>query len=122
MSGHGRVVAVGLKQSLSLGLVLGMIGCTVPHSDNASQVYAARCASCHGVSGMGDGPVARKLPDAPTRFADTAWKNSVDPAYVKNVIAKGGSGVGISPLMPSNSDLSGNELILDELATFVLQL
>lgn len=101
---------------------LCLVGCRAPVAHSGQSIYAARCAACHGEKGNGDGPVARHLPDAPTRFSDPAWRTSVDKAYVKAVIAYGGSHVGISPLMPSSSDLKGNEPLMNELVGFVLQL
>lgn len=101
---------------------LSLAACTAPVAETGQAAYAARCATCHGDKGNGDGPVARQLPDAPTRFADPAWRKSVDRAYVEAVITYGGSHVGISPLMPSNSDLAGNEPLMNELVGFVLQL
>jgi high-affinity iron transporter len=36
----------------------------------AAELYAARCATCHGGDGRGDGPAARGLDPAPTNFQD----------------------------------------------------
>ena len=36
----------------------------------AAELYAARCAACHGGEGNGDGPAARGLDPAPTDFHD----------------------------------------------------
>ncbi len=38
----------------------------------AGELYGARCATCHGAEGRGDGPAARGLDPAPTDFHDHA--------------------------------------------------
>jgi len=99
-----------------------LAGCQAPVHDTAEATYLARCAPCHGEGGGGDGWLARKLPDSPTRFSNPEWRRSVDPVYVSRVIALGGSHVGISPLMPSSADIASNDRLLAELTEFVLEL
>ena len=121
MSGGYRTRVSFLKVWLALGATF-LVACQAPIADTGKALYAARCAACHGDTGHGDGPVARKLPDSPTRFSDPAWRKSVNQAYVREVITYGGSHMGISPLMPSSKDIGGNEPLMNELIAFVLQL
>ena len=44
-------------------------------------IYTAKCATCHGDSGAGDGPAARGLPVKPASFSDRAMVSSMTPAY-----------------------------------------
>jgi mono/diheme cytochrome c family protein len=53
-------------------------------------VYVARCVSCHGETGRGDGPIARQLP--PPRvgdLTDAEWKHGDRPEQVRAVVAQG---------------------------------
>lgn len=108
--------------STSLLIWMLAVGCQAPVLSTGQAIYVARCASCHGVNGEGDGPVARKLPDMPTRFANPMWRRSVDRSYVRRVITFGGSHVGISPLMPSGADIASDEQLMNALIEFVLEL
>ena len=42
---------------------------------SGEQVYLAYCASCHGVKGLGDGPVAASLKNAVPNLATLAQRN-----------------------------------------------
>ena len=42
---------------------------------NGKQMYAAYCASCHGLSGLGNGPAAPALKAAPTNLTELAKSN-----------------------------------------------
>ena len=80
-------------------------------------IYQSRCAACHGGSGRGDGVVASGLKPAPRNFSDHAWRGSRTTTELRRVIREGGPALGMSPLMPANSDLSDAEL--DALANCV---
>ncbi|MEZ4321177.1 MAG: cytochrome c [Myxococcota bacterium] len=55
-------------------------------------IYAAKCQTCHGATGKGDGPAARALPKPPADFSDPAyWKRS-DEEMVRGVILAGKPG------------------------------
>jgi cytochrome c oxidase cbb3-type subunit 3 len=54
------------------------------------EVYLARCASCHGESGRGDGPIARGLAGPPVgNLTDAHWKHGDSPDQVLAVVAQG---------------------------------
>jgi mono/diheme cytochrome c family protein len=53
-------------------------------------VYLARCVSCHGETGRGDGPIAGQLPPPPVGdLADAEWKHGDRPDQVRAVVAQG---------------------------------
>lgn len=54
------------------------------------EVYLARCVTCHGPSGKGDGPIAKDLPGPrPRNFTEATWKHGDRPEQVREVIARG---------------------------------
>jgi high-affinity iron transporter len=84
--------AVALLLSLCAG------ACAGPSTDSAAQdiergraLYAANgCGTCHGLTGRGDGPIAKTLSPPPRDFRDAeAFKNGTDVASVANTIATG---------------------------------
>jgi len=72
------------------------------------ELYDTRCASCHGATGLGDGPVGVALPPEmkPRNLKDSKMKFAVDDAKFKELLKKGGAAVGLNPLMPAQVDLS----------------
>lgn len=85
----------------------------------ARTIFSTRCAACHGPDGKGDGAGAAALDPKPRAFADAAWQDSVDDAYLKKVILEGGAAVQKSVAMPGNPDLSGKQEILSELVKHI---
>jgi mono/diheme cytochrome c family protein len=61
--------------------------------------YQIYCASCHGETGAGDGPVAQALNPKPARHNDGAYMNPLTDDYLFKVIKFGGASVGKSPMM-----------------------
>lgn len=61
--------------------------------------YQMFCASCHGMSGAGDGPVAATLEPKPVAHNDGNVMNPLTNAYLFQVIQEGGAAVGKSQLM-----------------------
>ena len=71
----------------------------------ARQIFAGRCAVCHGATGIGDGAGAAALNPRPRNFHDATWQASVTDAQIENIIRVGGAAVGKSSAMPPNPDL-----------------
>jgi mono/diheme cytochrome c family protein len=84
----------------------------VPHPDAAAPagnlrgdaeagkaLYAQYCATCHGASGHGDGPVAATLNPKPANHADHVFMAGLTDQHLYQVISKGGASVGKSPMM-----------------------
>ena len=91
-------------------LLLGLAAFSV-QGQEAKQLYEATCASCHGVSGKGDGPSGQALQPKPADFA-TALKGK-DEAYLIKLITEGGTSVGKSPMMPAYQGVFSDEQIRD---------
>jgi mono/diheme cytochrome c family protein len=70
-------------------------------SVSGSLLYERWCASCHGLTGKGDGPNAKYLPVKAANHSDafTMSKRPDDSLY--DVIAVGGLQFGRSPRMPA---------------------
>jgi mono/diheme cytochrome c family protein len=64
------VVAVG-----ALGLSCAAFAAPAGKYDLGKYEYQAKCASCHGVSGKGDGPAAKALKKAPPDLTTYAKRN-----------------------------------------------
>jgi mono/diheme cytochrome c family protein len=91
------------------------------HSDDAQglgpEVYAKRCASCHGTGGRGDGLAAMAMLPRPRDFADSAWQASTADAEIAEAIRAGGLSRKLSASMPSHPDLTEEQI--GELVSFV---
>jgi mono/diheme cytochrome c family protein len=73
--------------------------------------YQIYCASCHGETGMGDGPVAQALNPKPARHDDGAYMNPLTDAYLFQVVKFGGASVGKSAMMaPLGGSLSDQQI------------
>ena len=78
----------------------------------ANEVFATRCALCHGPDGRGDGPGSAALDPKPRNYHDKAWQASVTDAQIQKTILEGGAAVGKSPVMPAHPDLAANPQVL----------
>lgn len=63
-------------------------------------VFHTYCAGCHGDTGAGDGFNAFNLDPHPRDLADPAFQKSKSDADLADAIRRGGSGVGLTSLMP----------------------
>jgi hypothetical protein len=73
-------------------------------------LYEARCASCHGARGRGDGPAGLSLTPRARDFTDRSWSSSRTDAELREVIERGGPSRGLSAAMPAHQGLSEREL------------
>lgn len=62
--------------------------------------YEQLCASCHGMTGKGDGPAAATLNPKPRNHTDGKYMNALTDKYLIDFIKGGGAAVKKSPLMP----------------------
>ena len=74
----------------------------------AQQIFATRCASCHGPEGKGDGPIAASLTPHPRDYSDAAWQKATSDDALEAVIGRGGAAVKKSPMMPPSPDLAAD--------------
>ena len=70
-----------------------------PNAERGRVHYLTFCASCHGASGAGDGPLSETLDPKPARHNDGLYMNALSDEYLFSVIKLGGASVGKSPTM-----------------------
>ena len=63
-------------------------------------IFGHYCQTCHGETGAGDGFNAFNLDPRPRDLSDPALQKKKSDADLADAIRRGGSGVGLSPLMP----------------------
>lgn len=85
----------------------------------ARQIFAGRCAPCHGTAGAGDGAAAAALNPRPANFRQAAWQDGITDAQIDAVILQGGAAVGKSAAMPPNPDLSSKPAVVAALRTMI---
>lgn len=85
----------------------------------AKQLFASRCATCHGERGEGDGPGAANLDPKPRNYHDKAWQATVSDEEIEKTIVYGGAAVGKSPQMVPNPDLGSKPVIVAALREMV---
>lgn len=90
-----------------------------PPPTSAEQVFATRCAACHGPDGQGNGPASAALNPKPRNYSDAAWQKSVTDDQIKKTIVEGGQAVGKSPLMAPNPDLANQPQVVEGLVKIV---
>lgn len=78
----------------------------------ALEMFAERCAVCHGVDGGGEGPGASNLNPKPADFRSRKWQRSVSDEKMAKVIVYGGTSVGLSASMASNPDLEDQPAVV----------
>ena len=66
----------------------------------AKSLYAVNCARCHGISGKADGPDSKALGEYVPDLTNPNFQTYFTDAAIIQVIAKGGEGIGRSPMMP----------------------
>jgi high-affinity iron transporter len=77
-----------------LAVLLAACSHPVPTAAEGRSLYRENgCASCHGPSGQGDGPLAATLPSKPIDFRDTALFNrGADETAIAKTLAEGVAG------------------------------
>lgn len=114
-----------MRFSLGVSLACSLLLCggcgpgrDVPSSAEGRTLYAENgCATCHGPSGRGDGPVGATLPRRPRNFTDeSSYTNGRDAASIAATLAVGISANGSK--MPAFGHLNERERL--SLAEFVI--
>ncbi len=87
-------------------------GATAPPDVAAGKSdYQLYCASCHGATGGGDGPVGQTLDPKPAKHSDGNYMNPLTDDYLFKVIKFGGASVGKSQMMaPLGGALSDQQI------------
>ena len=90
-------ITIAALTILALGLPLSA------HADGKA-TYDTYCASCHGMEGRGDGPVAEALIPRPTNFQDPAYWSRLGPGgdiHILRYIKQGGRARDHASYMPA---------------------
>lgn len=64
------------------------------------EVYQTYCLGCHGETGAGDGFNSFNLDPHPRDLGDPAFQKKKTNAELADAVRRGGTGVGLSSLMP----------------------
>ncbi len=88
-------------------------------TEEAAQIFATRCFTCHGAGGAGDGPASAGLTPTPRNLQDPAWQASVSDEHIEQIIQYGGAAVGRSPAMPGNPDLTSKLEVVAALRAYI---
>lgn len=88
-----------------LSISADTVGAEHGNPDRGSFLFASYCASCHGDSGQGDGPMAPRLMRdfqvKPTNFAMPGWQSSRSDSELVRTIRQGGKAVHRTAFMPA---------------------
>lgn len=90
-----------------------------PAMAEAKDIFAQRCALCHGADGRGDGAAAATLTPKPRNYTDAAWQATVADDELRKAILEGGQAVGKSMMMPPNPDLVAKPDVVNGLVKIV---
>lgn len=88
-------------------------------AEEAKSVFAARCASCHGDSGKGDGPAASALNPKPRDYTDAGWQKETTDEAIEKIIVEGGPSVGKAATMPPHPDLGERPELIGALRAYI---
>ena len=110
----------------ALAALLAPTSALAADAEKAKGLYTANCASCHGETGKGDGPVAPAIPPPPPRdFMVGDFKYDADEdgavgtdADLKALIAKGAAAFGGNLMMAPWAGLLSDEDI-DNLVAYI---
>lgn len=82
-------------------------------------LYASRCATCHGLTGLGDGELAAQLPNPPAAIGSDAYLDTADGPRLFNLINNGNVARG----MPGfGAEANSNPLTADEIWSLIAAL
>ena len=76
----------------------------------APAAYVAKCQSCHGPQGKGDGPAAKNIKPPPTDLTNAASLKLKTAEEITNLIKKGGKAVDMAPIHAPMAKLSDEEI------------
>ncbi len=88
----------------------------------AKSIFEARCVTCHGANGKGDGAASASLNPKPRDYSSAEWQASVTDEHIAKIIIGGGPAVGLSALMPPNPDLANKPEVVEALVLVVRNL
>lgn len=105
-----------VKQAI-IGLdLVSLAPSTWPNFSRGKSLFEAECASCHGLSGAGDGAAGVGLSPSPTKLNDPEIMHGISPLQAFNTITLGIEGTA----MRAFTELSSEEIW--DLSFYILQL
>jgi mono/diheme cytochrome c family protein len=107
-----RWLGVAAVVVLLVGGLVARGGDAQPKGDPAKgeALYKARCVTCHGPAGAGDGPTGKVLKDKPKDWTKGEGLKDFSDQQLADAIKKGGTAVGRSPAMIAFPGLSDAEI------------
>lgn len=103
-----------------VGVAAGLGACAPsPADQSGADLFAGRCASCHGTTGAGDGPAAAAQNPKPRDLRPAVWQDAVNDDYLSRVIVGGGAAVQKTATMPPQPDLAEHPEALARLVAHV---
>jgi mono/diheme cytochrome c family protein len=77
---------------------------TTPDGASGLDLYAERCANCHGDTGQGDGPLILQMGGQPPMPFDAEYRREARPSTMFEQITNGDLTVGMPPFGPASSN------------------
>jgi high-affinity iron transporter len=93
-----------LKDDLLVAYPVPLAPAKAPDLARGAALYAEQCASCHGVTGAGDGPAAKGLDPPPVAFTDAARARARSVFGLYQVIDQGLEGTAMASFAHLPSD------------------
>ncbi|RMH04800.1 MAG: cytochrome c [Planctomycetota bacterium] len=109
------LILTGACASLVLSCGGGDSGVSAAAKAKGEEIFATVCSTCHGKSGLGDGPGAAALDPKPRNYTDKEWQASVTDQHIKDIIVQGGAAMGLSTGMPAHPQFANDPEALDGL-------
>ena len=90
-----------LRLTIGLALLIPAAASAEGKGDAAkgAETYKLYCATCHGPTGLGDGPVGKTLNPPPRNFQAGDFKYGGSDQDIFDIITEGAAAKGGSPLM-----------------------
>ncbi|MES2950118.1 MAG: cytochrome c/FTR1 family iron permease [Pseudomonadota bacterium] len=98
-------LADGLRWDVIRAYGIAIAPKQAPDLSRAAPLFATQCASCHGASGLGDGPLAKGMDPAPANFHDAERMRVRSVFGLYNTLTLGVTGTA----MPAFKDLADDE-------------
>jgi cytochrome c553 len=95
------------------------VASAVSPTAEAQTTFKTICATCHGDSGLGNGPASSALTPKPRNYTDKSWQASVTDEQIKQTILMGGAAVGKSPAMPAQPQLKEKPEVVAEMVKLI---
>ena len=98
------VLAVQTRDKVIAASGIKTIPTTYPSLANGKVVYQTECITCHGISGLGDGPEGKGLNPPPRNLNDDEKIRPLSPFFVFNTVRLGVAGTGMKahPMLDDN--------------------